>query len=48
MSGRLPAAPGEGPVLPASPTRDRGRLSLVAATGQRVLGVGGDPDVGKE
>jgi hypothetical protein len=31
--------------LPTATTRDRGRLSLIAAIRQEVLGVSGDPDV---
>jgi hypothetical protein len=34
--------------LPTATTRDRGRLSLIAAIRQEVLGVSGDPDVGQQ
>ncbi len=34
--------------LPTATTRDRGRLRLIAAIRQEVLGVSGDPNVGQE
>jgi hypothetical protein len=34
--------------LPTATTRTRGRLSLIAAIREEVLGVSGDPDVGQE
>jgi hypothetical protein len=34
--------------LPTATTRDRSRLSLIAAIRQEVLGVSGDPDVGQQ
>jgi hypothetical protein len=34
--------------LPTATTRDRGRLRLIAAILQKVLGMGSDPNVGQE